>query len=229
MNITYAGIAAIAVLVIFFCIGCFRGLIREFVSLLGVVIIFVLVWFARPYVSDFLKNSTPVYSKIEKGCETFARSLGDEMGNVAISSMDQAAVLANSSIPAVFRKQLIENNNAQTYQRLGVTSFSDYVAAFFAEKIFAGLVLIITWLLAAIIVKAVEVLLSAIARLPVLRTVNRAAGGLLGLVKGLVVIFLIMLLLTVLCRTEFGKTGLDLIREDTALNWFYENTVERIL
>ena len=55
MNITWPGIIAIAILILSCLHGYRRGLIREVVSLICVVLSIVLVWFINPYVNSYIR------------------------------------------------------------------------------------------------------------------------------------------------------------------------------
>ena len=65
-------------------------------------------------------------------------------------------------------------------------------------------------------------LLDLIAGLPLIKEANKLTGGLVGIVKGVLFVWIAFLVLTVLCSTEIGKAGLDLIEKDAFLNVLYE-------
>ena len=76
MNITWPGIIAIAILILSCLHGYRRGLIREVVSLICVVLSIVLVWFINPYVNNYIRENTSIYETIQQNCSKFAEEKG---------------------------------------------------------------------------------------------------------------------------------------------------------
>lgn len=64
--------------------------------------------------------------------------------------------------------------------------------------------------------------LGLVGELPGIRIVNQMAGLLLGLVKGIIVIWLALLVITVFCSTEVGASLLKQVERDYFLNFLYE-------
>ena len=63
-------IIILLVLLVFAINGYMRGFARTLTSLLFFVFSGVLVYYSTPYVNDFLKTQTPVYSFVESKCKT---------------------------------------------------------------------------------------------------------------------------------------------------------------
>ena len=64
-----------------------------------------------------------------------------------------------------------------------------------------------------------------LARLPVIRGINKIAGAVVGGMKCIVFVWVGMLVLTILCNTEIGQKGLGLIRGDTVLDFLYDKNI----
>ena len=47
----------------------------------------------------------------------------------------QISAIENANIPQLFRDLLLENNNAEIYKNLGVSTFGEYVGAYMAKVI----------------------------------------------------------------------------------------------
>lgn len=63
-------IIVLLVLLFFILNGFRRGLIKTFVSMVSLIVSIVLVSIATPYVTQFLKTQTPLYSMIEEKCQS---------------------------------------------------------------------------------------------------------------------------------------------------------------
>lgn len=81
-------IIVLLVLLLFTLNGYRRGFVKTLVSMVFFVLAMVLVYFATPYISDFLKEKTPVYTTIEAKCEEM---LGlDKLMGAAAGNEDKA-------------------------------------------------------------------------------------------------------------------------------------------
>jgi len=72
-------------------------------------------------------------------------------------------------------------------------------------------------------VKALMVAVHIIGELPVLGTVNHLAGGALGLVLGLIIVWVGFLILALVYSTDFGKVCFEMIEDSSILTFLYEH------
>ena len=133
----------------------------------------------------------------------------------------QISEIENASIPAFIKDMLLQNNNSTVYGELGVNSFTAYVATSISRLVLNVLSFLVTFLLAIIIVKALMFAVNIIGELPVLGLINHIAGGALGLVLGLVVIWLGFLIITLLYSTAVGSACFDMVEKSSILTFLY--------
>ena len=219
MEWTVVGIITLGILVIGMINGWRRGLVKEVISLIFAILVFALVWVINPYVQSFIRDSTGIRDLVHKNCETFVQSVVPEEG----ITVGQENIVELLPLPQFIKNELNQMNTDQTYELLDVSGTADYVTAYLTEKIFAGICFIISLILASIIIKILEILLEMIMKLPGLHAANHLLGALLGGVRGLLVVWLIMLVLTLLCRTRIGAAALDMIKGDRILSVLYES------
>ena len=67
--------------------------------------------------------------------------------------------------------------------------------------------------------------LDMIAGLPLISGANRLTGGIVGVAKGILFIWIALLLLTILCSSDIGKRGLELVEKDSILQALYKHDV----
>lgn len=136
---------------------------------------------------------------------------------------DQIKAIKNASIPQFLKDLLLENNNNAIYNELGVTTFVEYVASYISRMIINLISFLVTFLIAIILVKALMVAVHIIGELPVLGTVNHLAGGALGLVLGLIIVWVGFLILALAYSTDFGKVCFEMIEDSSILTFLYEH------
>lgn len=143
--------------------------------------------------------------------------LGDIPKDVQIQQIEEA------SMPQFLKDLLLENNNSTIYGELGVQSFPHYVAAYISRLVLNLISFLVTFLLAIIIVKALMFAVNIIGELPVLGLVNHIAGGALGMVLALVVVWIGFLIMTLTYTTEAGSACFDMVEKSSVLKFLYDS------
>ena len=115
----------------------------------------------------------------------------------------------------------MENNNSTIYGELGVQDFPHYVAAYMARLVLKLISFLVTFLLAIIIVKALMFAVNIIGELPVLGLINRFAGGALGLVLALVIVWVGFLVMTLAYSTAAGSACFEMVEKSSVLQFLY--------
>lgn len=219
MKLTWFGIVILLIMILFIWMGYRRGFIREIVSFFFVFLSLSLAWAINPYINDFLISETPVYSTIQETCTDFVQKQSSDLENEMESS---SQFIDGLNLPEILRKNIEKNNNTENYAELSVNTLTEYVSGYLTRTIVNGLSYVLAYILATIGIRIVVYILNLIAGLPILKTANKLTGGLVGFVKGLVFIWILFLILTVLCSTEIGKTSLELIEKDSLLSVIYQ-------
>ena len=134
----------------------------------------------------------------------------------------QIREIEDAPMPQFLKDELIENNNSTIYGELGVDSFPRYVAAYISRLVLNLMSFIVTFLLAIIIVKALMFAVNIIGELPVLGLVNHIAGGFLGLVLAVVIIWIAFLIMTLAYSTQIGSTCFDMVERSQILKFLYD-------
>lgn len=221
MTLTWLGAAVICVLAVTVSRGYKRGFIREIVSFFFVFLAIAVSWAINPYVNEFFMENTPVYRMVRESCRDFV-SNGDGQEQQTDEQGGQISFIESLELPDLIRKGLESNNKEEVYTYLAVDTFGEYVSEALARMIVNGLSFVVSYMLASVILRLGTWVLNILAGLPLLKSANKLAGGLVGLVKGVLFVWIAFLALTVLCSTELGKQGLALIEKDTFLSFLYE-------
>ena len=220
MRLTWLGIVVLVILLLFVWTGYKRGFIKEIVSFFFVFLSLSLAWAINPYINEFLIQKTPIYSTIQETCMNFVQSQGEEDTEYETDSTGD--FIGSLELPDLLRKNLEENNNAETYAELSVNTLAGYVSGYLARIVINGLSYVLAYILSTIVIRLIVYVLNLIAGLPLLKTANKLTGGIVGLLKGTVFVWIVLLAVTVLCSTEIGKTALELIEKDTLLSVLYQ-------
>lgn len=223
MSWTWLGLAVLVLLGFSVVDGYRKGFVKEVVSVLLVLISVVLVWLINPYVNQFLRENTSVYEKIQTASESFVDSLAD--GKEIMNEEEQNALISNMDLPELLQKGITENNTASVYQYLAVNTFAGYISGYLANVAVNCLSFLVSYILSSILIHVLAYAMDLLAKLPVIRGINKLAGAVIGGGKCIIFVWVGMLVLTILCNTEAGQKGLSLIRGDTVLNFLYDKNI----
>ena len=149
-------------------------------------------------------------------------SVAEAVGEAEIPREMQMEAIRNADLPDVFKDLLLVNNNSEIYKQLGVKTFAQYVGSFMA-KLFIDIVsFLCTFLLVTIIIRAIVFALDIVAELPGIGAVNHLAGGLMGVLGALIVVWVLFLVITLLFTTSIGKEMFRMIEANGVLQVLYD-------
>ena len=217
---TWLGIVVAGILLLTAYKGFRRGFIREIVSFFFVFLSLAVSCAINPYVNEFFMENTPVYEKIQESCQSFVESQ-KKQELTSPGTEEQTGFIEGLELPELLQKGLESNNTAEVYTYLAVDSFGEYISEALARMIVNGLSFFVSYLLASVILRLGTWVLNLLAGLPVLKSANKLAGGLVGAVKGVLFVWIAFLVMTILCSTSIGKEALALIEKDAFLNVLY--------
>lgn len=220
MSMNLLSWAAIILLIVYGLNGMRRGLIRTVFSTVTMIVAIILASYLSPQVSRFVQGTAwfdMINGRVEASLmEAF--EMPDEPG-VA----EQAAIIQQLPLPESIRHSMLENNNTQIYDALGISAFKSYVANYITCLIVNALSYLLVFIVAVIILKILAACLDIISHLPVLYTMNRLGGLLLGLLNGFVVLWIICIAASVFSSTELGHEIYRQINESAFLLFVYRN------
>ncbi len=170
--------------------GYRKGLVHVLISLLSLIITIVLVGIATPYISDFLTNKTPLYDSLSKKIISVMESEDGNENTELVAEENQTEAINGFAFPDMVKKALIKNNNEEQYNVLEALNFQDYVAKYLSKTIIKIMSFFITFIIITIFLRMTFFTLDIIANLPVIKGVNKLAGLGVGLVQGVLIIWI---------------------------------------
>lgn len=154
-----------------------------------------------------------------------AEDIGKLLEETEIPREKQISLIEGAQIPELFRQLLLENNNSEIYNALGVSTFGEYIGSYLAKLIADFCAFLLTLLVVTIVVRSVVYAFGIISDLPVIGGLNRIAGGILGLGTGLVIVWVLLIVVTLLYTTEIGKICFENIGDSQLLTFLYEHNI----
>ena len=134
----------------------------------------------------------------------------------------QISAIEGADLPEIFKNLLMENNNSEMYRQLGAETFVQYAGDFLAGLALNVAAFLCTFILITILVRAIVFALDIVSNLPVLGALNRLAGGAIGLLGALIIVWTAFILITLLYVTSVGKELYGMIETDPFLSAIYQ-------
>ncbi len=206
--------------------GYRRGFIKSLASLASVILSIVLVHFASPYVTDFLRDNTPVYGYIVEKCEkAFQDFIAGQSGTDSAAPLRQDDVIDRMTLPTVLKDLLKENNTPEYYTELAARTFTEYIPRYMANLILTIISFVATWILVIAVIWIAVAVLNLMAELPVIHGINQVLGIFLGFVQGLLFVWVGFLFITVFGHTDTGRQLMAMISQSPLLETLYNSNI----
>lgn len=209
-------------------IGYKRGFIKIIASLVAILVCVVLVLFISPSVSRWIQESTPLRETVKNKCVELLSpdgTTGEEALQTEIPREQQISLIEGADLPGIFQKMLLENNNSEVYTALGVQTFGEYIGAYVAKVIADILAFLITFIAVFIIVRVVLGMLNIVDKIPLVGGANHLVGGIFGAGMGILIIWILFIVITLLYNTSFGMACMEDISESEILTKLYDSNI----
>jgi uncharacterized membrane protein required for colicin V production len=201
-------IIVIGIIVLNALIGRKVGLIKIIFSLLSFAIALALTTWISPTVNGILNNNETFYEKTFQQVEKMLSLEENE-------SVDQDDIIEGLPLPKSMKESLMKNKAKQE------ANIKSYITCHVTGIVINAFAYILTFVIVFIALWVVSIALNIISKLPILNQINRTAGLLLGAVQGLVVVWLLFIILTVISGSQLGETAFQQINSSGILSFLY--------
>ena len=202
--------------------GYRRGFIKTVFSMLAMLIALVVASAGSPTLCHVLEKNDGVYNFInQKVSDTL------EISSRVSENSEQTAVIESLPLPESVKQALEDNNNDVIKELLQVSKndFAGYITGYITCLILNAISYIILFVLTLIVVQIVANILDIISRLPVLHSINKTGGLIVGFLKGIIAVWIFFVILTIFGGTEFGKNMFEMINDSKILSYIYSHNM----
>ncbi len=199
--------AVVAIIVVCGFIGRCKGLVKIVLSMVATIVsIFISSVLTTP-VCEFMKDKFDVIDKIKD-------IVADTLKDVKI---DDVSYIEKLELPDVIKDKIIAG-----VQGIEIP-VKDYVIESIASVALSAVVFIVIFVIATIAVSIAISVLDILAKLPLIKQANQAAGFVAGAIYGVVVVWVAMVVLTALSSTAWASDMLLTIGNNELLSFIYDS------
>lgn len=202
----------IGVIVFLLVVGLYgyaRGLVNILLSMIAMIITVVLATALTIPVGSALKATTPVYDKMY---EAISQTVTDN--NVVDTN-----TLTNLNLPKQLREKIADESDK------AVSNFEEYVSTQITDTAFNASVFLALFIVIYIIIKIVIHILDFVAKLPLLKEINKLGGFALGLIVGLIILWAACLIVTTCSAKPWAQDVFAAINKNAFLGFIYNNNL----
>ncbi|MGN0342963.1 MAG: CvpA family protein [Roseburia sp.] len=218
-------IVVLAIIALCMFEGYHKGFLRMIFSMVIMVIVLVASSFVTPYMKIFLTQYTGINEYIQQGCEDYIRQKAQEQLAESTGLITDQAVESGLYLPEALLDKLAGYGEGAVNDLVDGSGLYHELAESITEFVVGGIAYFLSVLLVFLISYVLMRILNLLAMLPGIKGVNKTAGLALGLVRGLLVIWLLFYLISMFCASSIGSQLLCYIDENEFLRWLYQHNL----
>ena len=219
---SYVCIVIGVIFFVFVLAGWIQGLFKVVVSIAGMVIGLLVATFVAPQVSGYLQANTTMD-------ESIAAYIKEEFqfqdSNEELSKGIQVGIINELDLPEYLKNTILDCNNSEMYEALQVENVYDYIAKTIAVIVLNAIVFLVLAFACGIFCFFFGQGIMEMGKLPIVRGIDKIGGGVLGVVKGIIFIWIFFLVLSFATTTSWGSEIINQISQSAALKWLYDNNI----
>ena len=213
-------------------LGWRAGFVKTVFSLVSTIAVIALTLIFSPVVTDMLKSSEMIYNPVNEKIASFIDLSGVVEG--LGESVDAEAIIESLNLPEsikdMIRESLTESIDEAEESAIEsveneLETFEAYIAELLTNVIFNAIGFVLTFIIAAVGMAVLTFVMDLLSKLPVISQINTLAGAVIGAVEGLMVLWILFMVLTMLGSTEIGQMALKMITENAFLSFLYDNNI----
>ncbi len=216
-------LVVIGIIAVLGFIGLKKGLIKMVFSLASTIVALLVAMLFSPMVAGMMKNNEAIVGFFDEKISAVVDFTSEEAQTETEST--QESLIASLPLPETFKESLLENNTAESYISMQAQNFEEYVCRQISNVIINAIAFVVTLLLAIVALAILCKTLDLLAKLPLLKQINAAAGLAAGVAEGLMIVWILFVILTMFAGTAFGSNALSMIAENPLLDFLYKNNI----
>ena len=230
---------ALAIIGVCAFVGWRVGFVKSVFSLLSTIAVIIITILVSPLVTNLLKSTDAISGTIQGKLEEVIDLSGLAENMNSEEENDPTAFIDGLELPESI-KDAIKNSLAETMAEkkseaadfVGdkLDALETYICQRLTTVILNALGFFITFLLAAAGLAVLCFVLDLLSKLPVLHQINTLFGVAMGALEGLVLLWILFIVITMLGSTGFGQSCMAMISESKILSFLYDtNLLSKIL
>lgn len=225
---------ALAIIVVCAFAGWRAGFVKTVFSLVSTIVIIIITILVSPMVTNMLKGNDKISGVIQTKLEQIIDLSGIADDLSSEEEKDPTAFIDNLELPDSIRNTIkdslyetMEEKEQEAADFVGdsLNALKVYICETLTNIVLNAIGFFITFLLAAAGMAVLCFVLDLLSKLPVLHQINTLAGIAMGALEGLVILWILFIVITMLGSTELGQSCMTMISESRLLSFLYDSNI----
>ena len=219
-------IVILAILAFYLISGMYRGSITSFLGTAG----FVAAWFGAvkfyPQVAQMALSNQTLMAVLNQYLEPESFFTSHQIATTSVAEVIsggetaiQSAIGAVSKQLSVILRAFEANVRSQVFQNLGITTLADYLDQTIWQAIFNVAAFLLCFIALYVLAMLIVNLLDHVISFPLIRGFDWLVGGLLGLVRGVVICILVLYLLPAVAQIVSPEFAQNITSTSVLMNF----------
>lgn len=203
-------------------VGWAQGLFKVLVSVAGLIASMIAAFYIAPHISGYLEEHTKIDDNI---AVYLSEKLHFENVEEEASKGMQVEIIQGLPVSETLKSNILDNNNSEMYEALEAIGVYDYIAKSIAVVIMNAVVFISLVIVVRVFFITLSKIVDGITKLPIVRSIDKIGGGLLGGMKGLIFIWFFFVVLSITSTSEVSQEFIYSINHFPILKLLYDNNL----
>lgn len=208
-----------AIILVFALKGMKQGLILTVCSFLILFVAIALTQLVTPQVTQWAGGNEKIVDFMSEQVENVLFSKKD---TETIEEKNSATKIKALSIPKDLKEQLQKNISEGKYKETEAANIQEYVSMYIAYSLINSIAYIIVFIVVYTLLKIIVHALDIISKFPVINSLNKIGGLGVGILEGLIIIWIGFVLTDMFCSTKLGITINNQIIQSEWLTILYD-------
>lgn len=221
VHFTYLDAVVAVVIAVFAFSNARKGFARALLWFLPTLFGIFLSWKMSGEVIKYVRETflfSFVMSKISNGL-----NIGNILPDMTMST--QNSIISSMNVPEFIKSALVDNNNSVVYSLFDAQTLKEYIAGFLTNILISAAVVILLYFIGLLIGRLVLKIFSVIDDIPVLGAFSKLGGLIVGILKGVCIIWIACIAITFFCCKPSAQGFITMLESSYIAGWFYRNNI----
>lgn len=214
--------------------GWRMGFVKSVFSLVSTIAVIIITILVSPIVTNMLKSSEKISGTIQSKLEEVIDLSGIAENLSSDEEKDPLAFIDSLELPDSIKDTIkdsledtMEEKKEEAADFVGdkLGALEKYICELLTNIILNALGFFITFIVAAVGIAILCFVLDLLSKLPVLHQINTLFGIAMGALEGLVILWIVFIVITMLGSTGFGQACMTMISDSKILSFLYDSNI----
>ena len=197
-----------------------RGFIKTLFDTATIVIAVLLTTVCAPFIAEQISSNKDIYDAVSKQVDMFVKE-----NKYVSDDEEQEQFIDEMVLPGGIKEYLKKNNTVKVYEEQGLESFNEYIVYGLTSIVISILSYIVIFVVIRLGLLIFTSVVDLISKLPIIEEFDGMGGVLIGAVKGLIEIWILLLVITLVANTKIGVSAMECINDNFLLEMLYNNNI----